>query len=275
MADLDPVAICLQETKLPEGTKIDLRGRSAYHCHSGGAGGLSGGSSIFVSNKVLHTKLDLNTSLQAIAIRLTVGKPITICSIYLPPSLSLKASDLDRLIDQLPSPYILMGDFNAHSPFWGSSTTSPRGKVLEKLLSDTDIFLLNDLTPTYLHPATSTFSNLDLTFVHPSISADFSWSVLKSLHGSDHFPILLSSILPNVSSNPSHWNFAHANWAEFQNLCSTTLTSDRINSPEQFQESLIEIAETCIPKTSTRPRKDNPWFNEDCRRAIAAREAVS
>ena len=52
---------------------------------------------------------------------------------------------------------------------------------------------------------------------------------------------------------------------EFQNLCSTTLTSDRINSPERFQESLIEIAETCIPKTSTRPRKDNPWFNEDCR----------
>ena len=274
ITNTNPIAICLQETKLPVDTRIDIRGYSAYHCHSTGTDGLSGGTSIFVPTKILHTEVKLTTRLQAVAIRLTAGKTTTICSIYLPPSLSLKASDLNDLIDQLPTPFILMGDFNAHNPIWGSSTTSPRGRMLEKLLSDTDIFLLNDNSPTYVHPATTTFSNLDLTLIHPSISTDYSWSVLDSLHGSDHFPILLSSILPAVSSNPSRWNFTRADWTEFQTLCSTDLTSDKIDSPEQFLECLIEIAENCIPKTSTRPRKDNPWFNEDCRRAIAAREAA-
>ena len=240
--DKNPIAVCLQETKLPVGMRIDIRGYSAYHCHSTGTDGLSGGTSIFVPTKILHTEIKLTTRLQAVAIRLTACKPTTICSIYLPPSLSLKASDLNDLIDQLPTPFILMGDFNAHNPIWGSLTTSPRGKMLEKLLSDTDIFLLNDNSPTYVHPATTAFSNLDLTLTHPSISTDYSWTVMDSLHGSDHFPILLSSVLPTISSNPSHWNFAHANWAEFQNLCSSTLTSDRKNSPEQFLESLIEIA---------------------------------
>ena len=230
ITNTNPIAICLQETKLPVDTRIDIRGYSAYHCHSTGTDGLSGGTSIFVPTKILHTEVKLTTRLQAVAIRLTAGKTTTICSIYLPPSLSLKASDLNDLIDQLPTPFILMGDFNAHNPIWGSSTTSPRGRMLEKLLSDTDIFLLNDNSPTYVHPATTTFSNLDLTLIHPSISTDYSWSVLDSLHGSDHFPILLSSVLPTISSNPSHWNFARANWAEFQNFCSSTLTSDRINS---------------------------------------------
>ena len=35
-----------------------------------------------------------------------------------------------------------------------------------------------------------------------------------------------------------------------------------------FTSSLITISEKCIPKTSTNPKKSNPWYNDDCKEAI-------
>ncbi|KAF0721171.1 putative RNA-directed DNA polymerase [Aphis craccivora] len=32
------------------------------------------------------------------------------------------------IIKKLPKPFILLGDFNSHSEYWGSDTTDARGK---------------------------------------------------------------------------------------------------------------------------------------------------
>ena len=34
----------------------------------------------------------------------------------------------------------------------------------------------------------------------------------------------------------------------------------------------IDISEKCIPKTSTNPKKSNPWYNDDCKEAIKQRK---
>ena len=54
----------------------------------------------------------LNTNLQAVAVKFTAHKTITLCSVYLPPRNHLKFNpkDLHYVIEQLPSPFILMGD---------------------------------------------------------------------------------------------------------------------------------------------------------------------
>ncbi|RUS86031.1 hypothetical protein EGW08_006185 [Elysia chlorotica] len=168
-----------------------------------------------------------------------------------------------NLFDQLSSPIIFMGDFNAHNPLWGGLRTDPRGQFLEKFHSESDFSLLNDGSPSFCHPANGTFSALDLTFVDPSLSLDYSWSTLDSLHGSDHFPILLSPVRSETISHPKRWNFTRADWPAFQSQCLLEISDQKISSIEQFSDTVLLIAKRTTPQTSTVPRKDKPWF--DCR----------
>ena len=81
-----------------------------------------------------------------------------ICSVYLPPSITIDSNELDELIYQLPKPFILMGDFNDHSSLWGCRDTNVKGRQIEDIISEHNLCLLM----TYLHPAASSYSSLDL-----------------------------------------------------------------------------------------------------------------
>ena len=261
---------CLQETKINKDQPV--RGFSGYHSYSCGQDGLQGGTSIYIKENTIHREIQLNTPLQATAVRISLATVLTICSIYLPPSTPISLPHLNQLILQLPKPFLLLGDFNGHNPLWGSPGLNPRGKQIEKFLTDSDLFLYNDNSPTYIHPATGTPTHLDLSVAEPSLSTNFTWSVLDSLSGSDHFPIILSSNLPETTSHPEHWKFPKANWKAFNEGCNTSLTEDKIDTIDTFQNTLLEIANTTIPKTSAVPRKDKPWFNEKCHKALENRE---
>ena len=50
---------------------------------------------------------------------MSAKKTLTVCNVYLPPSLDINFSNLEHLIQQLPAPFVLVVDFNAHSPLWG------------------------------------------------------------------------------------------------------------------------------------------------------------
>ena len=71
-------------------------------------------------------KIDLQTELQPTAVSVTLDREITICSVYIPPSFSLNSQHLDNLLQQLPSPYILLGDFNGHNILWGGQNNDSR-----------------------------------------------------------------------------------------------------------------------------------------------------
>ena len=75
----------------------------------------SRGTSIMVNSSVPHSQFDLNANLQAVAVNVSLSRKVTICSIYLPPSDILSKNSLISLIDQLPQPFMLVGDFNGHS----------------------------------------------------------------------------------------------------------------------------------------------------------------
>ena len=46
-------------------------------------------------------------------------------------------------MDQLPTPIIMMGDFNAHNTVWGGDKISARGKIIEKIIDDYNLLCLN------------------------------------------------------------------------------------------------------------------------------------
>ena len=272
----NPSVFCLQETFLKPDDKVTLKGFNIYnHIHSE-CQRTSGGSSIFVKSTCPHRYKELNTELQATAVSVSLDKEITICSVYIPPSFSLKYEHLIALIQQLPAPYLLLGDFNGHNILWGNKENNARGELIENVITNNDICLMNDKSYTYMHYPTGSFFSIDLSLCHPSLFLDFNWSVCKDQHHSDHFPIFIESNSSTVEDHSPKWKLNKANWEVFQSLCTDTLTLENVKDSSDpisdFTSSLIDISTKCIPKTSTNPTKSNPWYNDECKEAIKTRK---
>ena len=125
---------------------ITVRGFNLYHKCQETENRASGGVSILVNKNIPQSIVTLNTNLQAVAVKVTAHKTITLCSVYLPPRnhFNFNPKDLQSVIDQLPSPFILMGDFNGHHTLWGCGDVNNRGQQLEDLILKNDLILLND-----------------------------------------------------------------------------------------------------------------------------------
>ena len=102
----NPLAFCLQETYFKPSDTPTLKNFCIYNSYGPDSNRASGGTSILIRQDIVHSNIPLNTNLQAIALRVTLHKTITLCSIYLQSNFtSLK---LINLANQLPSPYIII-----------------------------------------------------------------------------------------------------------------------------------------------------------------------
>ena len=190
------------------------------------------------------------------AVKVTAHKTITLCSVYLPPrnNFNFSLKDLQYLIDQLPSPFIFMRDFNGHHNLWGCEDVNNRGQQLENNS-------FNDKSHPYFHSASGTFTSIDLPLCSPSLFLDFSWKVGHDPCGSDHFPILLENDGAPCLERVQRWKPAKANWNQFQHLCSTRLYQPAIADADDpislFTSILKDIAEESIHETSVVPKRFN------------------
>ena len=172
-----------------------------------------------------------------------------------------------------------MGDFNSHHTLWGCTHTNDKGRIIEDFITKHDLVLLNDKSATYLHPATGSYSSLDLTIGSPEICPEFNWKVVDDLHGSDHFPIQVWQRGSSILQRPQRWKLLKANWEQFRVHCEQTIHpnafKDCENPAEFFTSLLYSAAVKSIPQTSTNPKHPNkPWFNDDCKNAIAERKYI-
>ena len=129
-----------------------------------------GGSALLLRQDVAHTKIALQTNLQAVAVQMFSKRKYTICSIYLPPSNNLNHNliqELNNLIDQLPRPFLLLGDLNGRHPMWGDTLSNPRGNIIHSLIEDRELAIINTGEPTHFHVQTGTFSVIDLSLCSP------------------------------------------------------------------------------------------------------------
>ena len=67
------------------------------------------------------------------AVSVTLHRTISICSIYIPPRSKIVGKDLDEIVNQLPTPFLLLGDFNGHHFIWGSDDVNDKGRIMEKI----------------------------------------------------------------------------------------------------------------------------------------------
>ena len=171
----NPRIICLQEIKLGNKNYNPGLNYSFYKSPLPVSAHAKGGTAIIVNKNTEHHLVNINTSLQAVAVRVLLDKFITVCSLYLPDSFTM--SEIENLVSQLPSPFLLVGDFNAHNPLWGGEVLDLEGRIVEDFIDNHHISILNDGSFTYHNIYHNSKSAIDLSICSSSIFLDFTWWV--------------------------------------------------------------------------------------------------
>lgn len=278
MSNLRPTILCLSETHLIPSDNVyyKLKTYQSHHQYASTTR-RKGGTSIFVSTSIPHSPVQITTPHQATAIQATIHNvTLTICSVYIPPTVQTDYHFFHSLIQQLPNPFILCGDFNAKHQLWGSPIADRRGRTLEDIIINHNLHVLNDGSPTHLHEYNGTLSHIDITICSPTLVPLLNWKCHDSLHSSDHFPISI----PILSSSEPYdrkirWNMKQANWNTFNNsLSSCSLTTDYTKIIPQITHQILSAAKTSIPsqQTNQKPHKSCPWWNTSCKTAIKKRQ---
>ena len=68
----------------------------------------TGGVSLYINKSFLFSEIKLDTDLQAVVVRVSAKKTVSVCNVYFPPSLDVNVSALEHLIEQLPAPFVLV-----------------------------------------------------------------------------------------------------------------------------------------------------------------------
>ena len=128
--------------------------------------------------------------------------------------------------------------------------------MVEDILTKHNLCVLNDTSPTYIHPATGICS--------PDIFLDIQWETLEDLCGSNHYLISVSYGSTETSSAIPSWKLRKADWPSFSREAKEQLgCSNPGISLNEFSEKIIAIANNNIPKSKFCVRRHNSvWFND-------------
>lgn len=279
-----PVVICLQETHLaPIQDFVFLPTFSIYRQDFTEGLIACGGVMTMVSKHHYSEVISVTSPLQVIAVKVKItwlSYEITICNIYVPPSFRLKEKDLSDLISQVPSPCILCGDLNAHSPIWNAPKCNSNGLEVQNFLEkNVNMFLLNDDQPTHLNSSYGTLSTIDLSFISSSIVSDVVFRVHDDTCSSDHFPLFIN-FYKNSHINYRDtivWLYKNADWVKFKheiNFHENFELSNNINDiMGHINKNILEAANSAIPKLNlSKIKRMVPWWCEEIKIALRERK---
>ena len=269
MNNYNPGIVCLQETMLGNVTFNPGLNYDIYSMNPTDGERAHGGVAIIINKSVQHSIIALQCNLQAIAIRACLDREITICSLYLPPHSRFTVNDIQVLINQLPPPFVLLGDFNSHNPLWGGDYLDAEGRIIDDIINTNDLTLYNDGTMTFHNIYNNSFSAIDLSICSSSVHLDFHWKVYEYLHGSDHFPIHLNFVRNIPSDSPIKWKEREADWVKYHegvNLSRDFESFDsHIEAYNYLTSEILSSADDSIPKTKGKPHRPAvPWWNKTC-----------
>ncbi|XP_062563377.1 uncharacterized protein LOC134226547 [Armigeres subalbatus] len=272
-----PVVIALQETRLTKPEILNRFHKAEYKWSfcSVPTSRTQNGVGLAVHNSVEHKFLKLNSSLQAVAAQVIQPVSATFVSIYIPCPMPPNEFEekMQNLIEELPTPFILLGDFNCHSHMWGGNKRDTKGAILEQFIIEQNLILLNSGEHTRLDPRTGLTSALDLTISSPEIVHKLQWKVCNDTHTSDHYPIILSANKRTPSlRRRKMWKHENANWNEYEDSILELIPREASLSVEDFSERIIIAAESSIPRTTGNVRKrTTPWWNDEVKAAVKLR----
>ena len=270
--EYQPKILALQEHKLSD-IKFNYFSRfNIYSFCRPVAGG--GGVSLAVSHELPSSQIQLQTNLEAVACKIYFNNfCLHVCNIYFNAEADITVNSLTDLLNSIPSPRLILGDFNAKHRAWGSPGNDRRGEVVNDVFFNNFLHLLNDGSPTYYRSFQDQYSHLDLTFCSNTIGHRFKWEVYNDQMSSDHFPIFISCDISGlyVTKSPK-WKLSEANWPLYKRNISIP---DQILNINNYNSSIIKaINDSCsaaIPKTSSRVSSKYCcfWWTPACKVALS------
>lgn len=186
---------------------------------------------------------------------------------------------LSNLIHSYPIPLILVGDFNAHHPLWGSPDMDNRGEQLLAFMVANRLDLLNkpELGPTFQTIRAEGYIDL-------SMARDIgttAWTILEDDSLSDHKIISISIKLEEEpNSIATRFNWKRANWHKFKESILSSISQIDKNSnaeimADKFQALCLSACKLSMKQVGqgTRPSSKVPsWWTRslsDLRRKTA------
>lgn len=279
----EPDIMCMCETWIKENYLPRFRNYSAEWKHRADRGG---GLGILVSSKLQYQTINLKEfdegvlEVQALEVFLSDSSSLQILNVYNPVK-DLTQQEIDHYISQLSNRYLIIGDFNAHTPLLDSSTkrSNKTGKTLETLLLDNTVCMINPLDmPTYTDRKTGSMSCLDICLSSSNIAASVQIIPFKDV-GSDH---LAMQILVNLEPYKYEWlkrlrfNTSPEKLDQFSN----TYIPSKLMKPTTTEElatdlisRMTEAATECfdISGKRTNVKKHTPWWTKECKDAVNRR----
>jgi hypothetical protein len=159
---------------------------------------------------------------------------------------------------------------------WGSHKTDRRGTIITDLIDEHSLTILNEKLPTHIADSNGRFTAIDLTLCTQNLINFTEWIVLDDLHGSDHFPIVISfPFTQHQKSQRQVYNIKKADWIEFQrNINIDDINTTDINSmAEDFTQRIIHAAHKSISQTKTFSGKRKlPYWNDEIKNKIVERK---
>jgi len=277
-----PVALSIQETNFTINKTGSLKNYVTFFKNRDNHNRASGGVATFVSSQYPSEEIPLSTNLESVAVRVSLKYKLTICNIYIPNSQILNYIDIQNIIDQLPTPFILLGDFNSHNILWGCNDTDQRGTIVQQILdNNNNINILNNGQATRISASTGNLSAIDLSLSSSTISPHIEWDTMPELSSSDHFPIKLT--LKYTDSGNRHtrslkWKLTNIKWDTYQteiekNILNYDFSFSNNNNVEDNTEKLSNLiyntASNIFEQISySGKRPPVPWWNKTIKHAI-------
>ena len=199
------------------------------------------------------------------------------------PSCNVSEQEFRYYFDQLTSPCMVLGDFNAHNPLWSTqgNTNATGNNLVAALYTCPDLCLLTPVNfQTYYHTPSRSFSTLDLCFLSSELFSVASIALLGDL-GSDHTPIHIvlnySPVTVRVQTR-KRWIFGDVNeWNAWRNNLPPVTSSNDIHvNYEAFSNALLSASHSTfkISSGSPTPKYSKVWWTAECSLLVADRHKL-
>lgn len=274
--ELKPKLIALQETLFDDRKYNQLLDKRRYKWYfHAGPNPSKNGVAIAIDKSIPHKPIEIKTGLQAVACRTLGKKATTYVSLYRSITANkMTAQELKdeilNIVEQLPKPFMIMGDLNAHNTEWGSYKTDRWGRAIQEAIDEQGLVIMNNGKRTKISYNSTKLSAIDITIASECFDA-LKWDVDSDCRGSDHFPIIITEDNQTNTLDPKpKWNYKRANWDKFQTtLISSLSDNDRI---ETITAKIINAANDSIPKSKPKGDDKVPWWNSDVEKCIKDRK---
>ena len=123
-----PQVVYLQETFLKDKNQLNIKHFQSYnHLYKDGHRA-SAGVSILVRKDTPQQQININSDCCQININSDCCQNYTSqTSKYIPPYDPINDKKMNKLIEEIPRPHILLGDLNSHNTIWGCLKTNKKG----------------------------------------------------------------------------------------------------------------------------------------------------